>query len=107
MISFKVRKVGGSLGVILPKEALERLKVAEGDTVFLTEAPGGYRIVNYDPALEQELEAARKTAKKWRPLPPLMAKEGKAYRCGGLHAALATHDLQTVLNGVSPRVRDT
>lgn len=74
MISFKVRKVGGSLGVILPKEALERLKVAEGDAIYLTEAPGGYRIVNYDPALEQEMAAARKMAKKWRPLLRELAK---------------------------------
>jgi putative addiction module antidote len=74
MISFKVRKVGGSLGVILPKEALERLKVAEGDAIYLTEAPGGYRIVNYDPALEQEMASARKMAKKWRPLLRELAK---------------------------------
>jgi hypothetical protein len=40
------------------------LKVDEGDTVFLAEAPGGYRIVNYDPALKQELEAVRRMAKK-------------------------------------------
>jgi putative addiction module antidote len=69
-----VRKVGGSLGVILPKEALERLKIAEGDTVSLTEAPGGYRIVNYDPALEQEMESARRMAKKWRPVLRQLAK---------------------------------
>jgi hypothetical protein len=50
------------------------LKVAEGDTVFLTEAPGGYRIVNYDPALEQELESARRMAKKWRPVLRELAK---------------------------------
>jgi putative addiction module antidote len=74
MISFKIRKVGGSLGVILPKEALERLKVAEGDAIYLTEAPGGYRIVNYDPALEQEMASARKMAKKWRPLLRELAK---------------------------------
>ncbi|HEX3500490.1 MAG TPA: AbrB/MazE/SpoVT family DNA-binding domain-containing protein [Stellaceae bacterium] len=74
MISFKVRKVGGSLGIILPKEALERLKVAEGDAIYLTEAPGGYRIVNYDPALAQEMASARKMAKKWRPLLRELAK---------------------------------
>jgi putative addiction module antidote len=69
-----VRKVGGSLVVILPKEALERLKIAEGDTVSLTEAPGAYRIVNYDPALEQEMESARRMAKKWRPVLRQLAK---------------------------------
>jgi putative addiction module antidote len=74
MVALKIRKVGGSLGVILPKEALERLKVGEADTIFLTEANDGYRIVNSDPEVEQELEAARRMAKKWRPLLRELAK---------------------------------
>ena len=35
----KIRKIGNSLGIVLPKEALQSLKVQEGDVVFLTEAP--------------------------------------------------------------------
>jgi len=41
MLGMKVRKVGNSLGVVLPKEVLSRLKVQDGDKVFLTEAPDG------------------------------------------------------------------
>jgi putative addiction module antidote len=74
MVALKIRKVGGSLGVILPKEALDYLKVGEADTLFLTEAGGGYRIVNSDPEVEQQLAAARKMAKKWRPLLRELAK---------------------------------
>ena len=35
----KVRKIGNSYGIVLPKEALHAMKVKEGDTLYLTEAP--------------------------------------------------------------------
>jgi putative addiction module antidote len=35
----KVRKIGNSLGIVLPKEALRVMKVKEGATLYLTEAP--------------------------------------------------------------------
>lgn len=39
MLTFKVTTVGASAGFILTKEAMARLKVQKGDTVYLTEAP--------------------------------------------------------------------
>lgn len=38
-IETKVRRIGNSLGIVLPKEALQRLHVEEGATLYLTEAP--------------------------------------------------------------------
>lgn len=38
-IQTKVRKIGNSLGIVLPKEALQALHVEEGATLYLTEAP--------------------------------------------------------------------
>ncbi|HPG00482.1 MAG TPA: AbrB/MazE/SpoVT family DNA-binding domain-containing protein [Kiritimatiellia bacterium] len=35
----KVRKIGNSYGIVLPKEALHVMKVKEGDTLYLTESP--------------------------------------------------------------------
>ncbi len=35
----KVRKIGNSLGILLPKEAVQALRVEEGATLYLTEAP--------------------------------------------------------------------
>ena len=37
----KVRKIGNSLGIVLPKEAIAQLKVKEGAKLYLTEAPEG------------------------------------------------------------------
>lgn len=48
MIVLKVRRVGNSAAVTLPKEALARLRVEEGDTIVLTEDPDGWRLTPYD-----------------------------------------------------------
>ena len=37
VIELKVRKVGNSLGVVLPKEVVSRLQTQEGATLFLSE----------------------------------------------------------------------
>jgi putative addiction module antidote len=59
MLSFKVTTVGASAGFILTKEAMAHLRVAKGDTVFLTEAPdGGYRLTPYDPDFERQMKLA-------------------------------------------------
>ncbi len=59
MLSFKVTTVGGSSGVILTKQAMARLRVAKGDTLYLTEAPdGGYRLTPYDPEFERQMKLA-------------------------------------------------
>lgn len=66
MIKLKITKIGNSLGVVLPKEALARLKVDQGDSVFLTEAPDGYRITLYDEQLGIQLAEAREIMRRRR-----------------------------------------
>jgi putative addiction module antidote len=66
MIKLKITKIGNSLGVVLPKEALSRLKVEQGDALFLTEAPDGYRITLYDEDLGIQLAEARDIMRKRR-----------------------------------------
>jgi len=59
MLAFKVTTVGASSGFILTKEAMARLRVQKGDTVYLTEAPGGgYRLTPYDPDFERQMRLA-------------------------------------------------
>jgi len=52
----KVTTVGSSVGIVLPKEILNRLHVEEGDTVYLTESPDGIRISPYDATFAQKVE---------------------------------------------------
>jgi putative addiction module antidote len=67
MLDMKVRKVGNSLGVVLPKEVLSRLNVQDGDKVFLTEAPdGSYRITPYDPEFEKQIKIGKTFMARYR-----------------------------------------
>ena len=74
MVKLKLTTVGSSTGVVLPKEVLARLKVAKGDTVFLTDAPDGYRITPYDPEFEQQMELARRVMRERRNVLKELAK---------------------------------
>lgn len=62
----KLSKVGNSVGAILPKEALDRLRVSLGDTLYLTESPDGFLITPYEPDFEDQMEQARAIMKKRR-----------------------------------------
>lgn len=65
--ALKIRQIGNSLGVVLPKEVLNRLKVKEGDQLFLTEAPdGSFRLTPYDPDFEEQMEIAREGMSAYR-----------------------------------------
>ncbi|HET7499207.1 MAG TPA: AbrB/MazE/SpoVT family DNA-binding domain-containing protein [Candidatus Eisenbacteria bacterium] len=66
MIKVKVRKVGNSLGLTLPSEAVQALRVREGDQLYLTEAPDGYRLTPYDPDFEETMEAAEEFMAQYR-----------------------------------------
>jgi putative addiction module antidote len=74
MIKLKITTIGSSAGVVLPKEALLRLKVSKGDSLFLTESPEGFRITPYDPEFEEDMVLARKVMHKRRDLLRELAK---------------------------------
>lgn len=66
MVQMTVRKIGNSLGVILPAEATTALQVAEGDKLFLTQSPEGFRLTPFDPAFARQMKVAAKGMKKYR-----------------------------------------
>ncbi len=66
MLTLKLTTIGNSIGVVLPKEALTKLKLEKGDTVFLTESPDGYRLTPYSPEFETQMTIARRIMKKRR-----------------------------------------
>jgi len=67
MLELKVRKIGNSLGVVLPKEALRRLRATDGDRLFLIEGPnGGYQLTPYDPAFEKKMQKAEDIIGRYR-----------------------------------------
>jgi putative addiction module antidote len=75
MLELKVRKFGNSLGVVLPKEVINRLRTDEGETLFLIEAAdGGYRLTPYDPSFEQKMAKAEDIINRYRNTLHVLAK---------------------------------
>jgi hypothetical protein len=52
-------QIGNSVGLILSKDVLARLKPEKGETVFVTDAANGVMLTPYDPSLDQQLEIGR------------------------------------------------
>ena len=61
-----VTKIGNSTGVILTKAVAERLKIKQGDIVYLTQTPSGYTVTPYDPEFAEQMEAARQGMAEYR-----------------------------------------
>jgi putative addiction module antidote len=67
MTQLKVLSVGDSLGVVLPREILERLNVKEGDMLYLIETPdGSMRVTTTDPNFGAQMRAAREGMDAYR-----------------------------------------
>jgi len=66
MIQLKVRKIGNSLGVVLPKEVVQALHTAEGETLHLTEtAGGGFQLTPYDPGFARKMRQVEDIAARY------------------------------------------
>jgi putative addiction module antidote len=74
MVALKLRKIGNSVGTLIPQEALTALNVNEGDTLYLTRAPDGFRITPYDPEFEEQMKVAREIMKRDRNILRALAK---------------------------------
>lgn len=67
MVQLKVRKIGNSLGVVLPKEVTQRLQAADGEALFLIENDdGSYRLTSYDPGFEEKMKKAEDIMSRYR-----------------------------------------
>lgn len=75
MVELKVRRFGNSLGVVLPKEVISRLKTEDGAALYLTEEPeGGYRLVPFDPEFEKKMAKAEDIMQRYRDTLHVLAK---------------------------------
>ena len=64
--TLQVKKIGNSIGFILPKETAARLDLKEGDRLFVLEQPGGVVVLTpHDPDFEKAMEVARRGMKRY------------------------------------------
>ncbi len=67
VLELKLRKVGNSVGIILPKEALAHLKVAEGDSVSVTDGPdGSLRLSPATAEVNRQMAVVQDVMKRYR-----------------------------------------
>jgi putative addiction module antidote len=67
MVELKLRKIGNSLGVVLPKEAVNRLNADEGDRLYLIETvDGAYCLTSYDPDFVTKMKRAEEIIGRYR-----------------------------------------
>lgn len=67
MLELKLRKVGNSVGLVLPKQALAHLKVAEGDTLSVTEGTeGSLRLSPLRAEVARQMEVVQDVMKRYR-----------------------------------------
>lgn len=62
----KITTIGNSVGIILSKEVLAKLRVEKGDQVYITETPSGVELTPYDQNFADEMEAAKRVMRKNR-----------------------------------------
>ena len=67
VLELKLRKVGNSVGVVFPKEALARLNAGEGDSIFLTDSPeGGLRVTTQSPEFAKKMKVFESLNRRYR-----------------------------------------
>lgn len=67
VIELKLRKIGNSLGVVLPKEALAKLGAQEGDSLMLSDGnDDSLRISANKPAVSRQMEIAQSLMERYR-----------------------------------------
>lgn len=71
----QIKKIGSSLGLILPKELLARLKLKEGDKFHIVEqTERGIKLSPYDPKHAEAMEFARRSFRKYADTYKALAK---------------------------------
>ena len=64
----KLRAIGNSTGVVLPREILEKLRVKRGDELMVLETPDGITLTAYDPEFARQMEVAEEIMRRRRNL---------------------------------------
>lgn len=71
----QIKKIGNSVGLILPKDLLARLKLSEGDRLHIVEqTERALKLTPYDPKHVRAMEIARRSFRKYADTYKALAK---------------------------------
>jgi putative addiction module antidote len=74
MATLKLRAIGNSVCVVLPKELLAQLGLREGDSLHVVAMPDGFRLTRSDPEFDHQMEVAREVMRRRRAVLRELAK---------------------------------
>lgn len=74
MATLKLRAIGNSVGVVLPREVLARLKVQDGDVLHVVDTKDGIILTPLDPAIAEQLDAGREIMRRYRDTLSVLAR---------------------------------
>jgi antitoxin component of MazEF toxin-antitoxin module len=64
-MKLRLRAIGKSTGLVLPKKVLQHLDVKKNDFIEVVEVPGGYFLTPYDPDAAEQLKLGLEFMKKY------------------------------------------
>ena len=73
-MKLEIKKIGNSTGLILPKELLARLGLQQGDSVFVTEAPDGFKLTRDNAEFERAMSIVEDIMVEYRETLQALAK---------------------------------
>ncbi|ACI92226.1 transcriptional regulator/antitoxin, MazE [Afipia carboxidovorans OM5] len=74
-MKIEIKKIGNSDGVLLPRELMQRLDLKRGQTLHITELPGGgFQALPYDPDFEKTMKIAEEVMDEYRDTLAVLAK---------------------------------
>jgi putative addiction module antidote len=79
MFAVKVTTIGNSVGIVLPRDVLARLRVEKGDQLFLIESPLGFELTPYEPSFARQMDVGEQIARAER---DVVRQVGAAPRLG-------------------------
>jgi putative addiction module antidote len=74
MVPLKLRAVGTSTGVVLPKEMLARLRAKQGAMLYAIETPTGYELTMLDPTVKKQVDVGEEFMDRYRDVFAALAK---------------------------------
>jgi len=66
VLELKLRKIGNSVGLVLPKELLMHLKAGEGDTLTVPESQDGIRLSTKNPEFDKTMAVFDALSRRYR-----------------------------------------
>jgi putative addiction module antidote len=61
-----VQKIGNELGIVLPSEVLDRMGAKEGETLYITQAPGkAVRMTSSQPGFVEKMQLAEECMRRY------------------------------------------